>query len=133
MATAKSSASRSPPGRTGPGWLAFFRDLVARRLSGVPLVTSDAHAGLVAAIGATLPGASWQRCRTHYTVNLMSVCPKTSWLWVRTLLHSVFDQSVAAQYDRMLDTLGQKLPRVAEHLDTARADLLAFTAFPKQI
>ena len=49
----------------GAGWLAFFRDLVARGLTGVALVTSDAHRGLVAAIGATLPGASWQRCRTH--------------------------------------------------------------------
>lgn len=124
-------------GEDGAGWLAFFRDLVARGLSGVQLVTSDAHAGLVAAIGATLPGASWQRCRTHYTVNVMSVCPKASWPWVRTLLHSVFDQadaeSVAAQYDRMLDALSQKLPKVAEHLDQARADLLAFTTFPKQI
>ena len=124
-------------GEDGAGWLAFFRDLVARGLSGVRLVTSDAHAGLVAAIGATLPGASWQRCRTHYTVNLMSVCPKSSWPWVRTLLHSVFDQadteSVAAQYDRMLDALTEKLPKVAAHLDAARADLLAFTAFPKQI
>ncbi|MEV6772527.1 IS256 family transposase [Nocardia sp. NPDC051030] len=124
-------------GEDGAGWLAFFRDLVARGLSGVALVTSDAHAGLVAAIGATLPGASWQRCRTHYTVNLMSVCPKSSWPWVRTLLHSVFDQadteSVAAQYDRMLDALSEKLPKVADHLDAARADLLAFTGFPKQI
>jgi len=46
----------------GAGWLAFFRDLVARGLSGVSLVTSDAHRGLVEAIGATLPGAAWQRC-----------------------------------------------------------------------
>jgi putative transposase len=50
----------------GAGWLAFFRDLSARGLSGVKLVTSDAHRGLVEAIGATLPGASWQRCRVHY-------------------------------------------------------------------
>jgi len=50
----------------GAGWLAFFRDLTARGLSGVALVTSDAHRGLVEAIGATLQGASWQRCRTHY-------------------------------------------------------------------
>jgi putative transposase len=49
----------------GAGWLAFFRDLTARGLSGVALVTSDAHRGLTEAIGATLPGASWQRCRTH--------------------------------------------------------------------
>lgn len=60
----------------GAGWLTFWRSLTAREISGVRLVTSDAHAGLVAAIGATLPGAAWQRCRTHYTTNLMSVTPK---------------------------------------------------------
>ena len=60
----------------GAGWLAFFRDLTVRGLSGVSLVTSDAHSGLVAALGATLPGASWQRCRTHYAANLMAVCPE---------------------------------------------------------
>jgi putative transposase len=100
-------------------------------------LASDAHAGLISAIGATLPGASWQRCRTHYATNLMAVTPKSSWPWVRTLLHSVFDQpdaeSVAAQYDRIIDALADKLPKVAEHLDAAREDLLAFTAFPKQI
>ena len=62
----------------GAGWLAFFRDLTARGLTGVKLVTSDAHAGLVAAIGATLPGAAWQRCRTHYAANLMAATPKSS-------------------------------------------------------
>src|SRR6188768_1443497 len=51
----------------GAGWLTFLRSLTARGLSGVKLVTSDAHAGLISAIGATLPGAAWQRCRTHYT------------------------------------------------------------------
>ena len=121
----------------GAGWLAFWRSLTARGLSGVKLVTSDAHAGLVAAIGATLPGAAWQRCRTHYTTNLMAITPKASWPWVRTLLHSVFDQpdaeSVGAQYDRVIDALTDKLPKVAEHLENARADLLAFTAFPKAI
>ncbi len=63
----------------GAGWLGFFRDLVARGLSGVALVTSDAHRGLVEAIGATLPGATWQRCRTHYAANLMSATPKSAW------------------------------------------------------
>jgi putative transposase len=121
----------------GAGWLSFFRDLTARGLSGVRLVTSDAHAGLVAAIGATLPGASWQRCRTHYAANLMSATPKVSWPWVRTLLHSVYDQpdaeAVHAQFDRVIDTLTEKLPKVADHLETARPDVLAFTAFPKEI
>jgi putative transposase len=121
----------------GAGWLAFFRDLAARGLNGVALVTSDAHRGLVQAIGATLPGASWQRCRTHYAANLMSATPKSAWGWVKALLHSVYDQpdaeSVHAQFDRVLDTLTEKLPAIAAHLDAARGDVLAFTSFPKQI
>jgi transposase-like protein len=121
----------------GAGWLAFFRDLAARGLSGVALVTSDAHRGLTEAIGATLPGAAWQRCRTHYAANLMSVTPKSAWGWVRALLHSVYDQpdtaSVHAQFTRVLDALEEKLPQVAAHLDAARPDILAFTAFPKAI
>ncbi|CAI9413154.1 IS256 family transposase [Nocardioides sp. T2.26MG-1] len=121
----------------GAGWLAFFRDLTARGLSGVKLVTSDAHAGLVAAIAATIPGAGWQRCRTHYAANLMSATPKSSWPWVKALLHSIYDQpdaeAVHAQFDRVVDALTEKLPAVAEHLDGARADILAFTPFPKEI
>jgi transposase-like protein len=121
----------------GAGWLGFFRDLTARGLTGVALVTSDAHRGLLDAIGATLPGSSWQRCRTHYAANLMAACPKASWPWVRALLHSVYDQpdatSVHAQFDRVLDALTDKLPAVAEHLDGARTDVLAFTAFPKEV
>lgn len=124
-------------GETGAGWLAFFRDLVARGLRGVALVTSDAHPGLVEAIAATLPGASWQRCRTHYAANLMAACPKSAWPGVKALLHSVYDQpdadAVAAQYDKMLDQLAGPLPAVHDHLDSARADILAFTAFPKEL
>jgi putative transposase len=119
----------------GAGWLTFFRDLLARGLTGVKLVTSDAHAGLVAAIGATLSGAAWQR--SHYAANLMSITPKTSWPWVKALLHSIYDQpdaeAVHAQFDRVVDALADKLPAVAEHLEQARADILAFTAFPKEI
>jgi putative transposase len=121
----------------GAGWLAFFRDLTARGLCGVKLVTSDAHRGLTAAIAATLAGAAWQRCRTHYAANLMSATPKSSWGWVKALLHSIYDQpdadAVHAQFDRVVDALHEKLPDVADHLDGARDDILAFTAFPKEV
>ena len=67
----------------------------------------------------------------------MAATPKHAWGWVRALLHSVYDQpdakAVHAQFDRVLDALSGKLPAVAEHLDTARADILAFTAFPKAV
>ncbi len=119
---------------TGAAWNSFFADLVARGLTGVRRVTSDAHRGLVEAIPANLPGASWQRCRTHYAANLMSVTPKSMWPAVKAMLHSVYDQpdadSVHAQFDRLLDYVDGKLPDAHEHLDTARADILAFTQFP---
>jgi transposase-like protein len=124
-------------GEDGAGWLAFLRSLVARGLSGVALAISDAHPGLVAAVEATLPGASWQRCRTHYARNLASRVPKSAQPWVLTLLRTIFDQpdaaSVHAQFDRVVDALGEKFPDAAEHLDAARADLLAFTAFPREL
>ncbi len=110
---------------------------MARGLTGVALVTSDAHAGLVEAIAATLPGASWQRCRTHYAANLMAITPKAAWPGVKAMLHSVYDQpdanSVHAQFDKLLDTVTESLPAVHDHLDAAREDILAFTAFPKDL
>ena len=67
----------------------------------------------------------------------MSATPKASWPWVKTLLHSVYDQpdaaSVHTQYDRLVGAVASKLPKVAEHLDTARPDVLAFTGFPKEL
>jgi putative transposase len=124
-------------GEDGAGWVAFLRSLVARGLAGVQLATSDAHAGLVEAIGATLPGASWQRCRTHYARNLSTKVPKTAQPWVLTLLRTIFDQpdadQVHAQFARVVEGLEAKFPAAAEHLAGAEADLLAFTAFPREV
>jgi transposase-like protein len=121
----------------GAGWLAFFRGLVARGLTGVVLVTSDAHAGLMSAIRATLPGAAWQRCRTHYLRDLLTKVNKTSQPWVATLVRTIFDQpdaaEVAAQFDRVVTALESKLPVAAEHLANAREDLLAFAALPREV
>jgi putative transposase len=121
----------------GAGWLAFLRSLTARGLSGVRLVVSDAHRGLVDAIGATLPGASWQRCRTHYLRNLLTKVPKSAQPWVATMVRTIFDQpdaaSVREQFGRVVDTIAARFPDAATHLDDARDDLLAFSAFPQEI
>src|SRR5699024_11654407 len=74
---------------------------------------------------------------THYAANLMSICPKGMWQDVQAMIHSVYDQhnatAVNAQFERLLDYVGEKLPAVAEHLDAARADVLALTGFPKDV
>src|SRR5436190_15301953 len=119
----------------GAGWLAFLRSLTARGLSGVRLVVSDAHRGLVNAIGAALPGAQWQRCRTHYLRNLLTKVPKSAQPWVATLVRTIFDQpdadTVRAQYDRAVTAIAERFPAAADHLHDAREELLAFTGFPR--
>jgi len=121
----------------GAGWLAFLRGLVARGLSGVALVTSDCHQGLRDAIAAVLPGAAWQRCRTHYHRNLLTKVPKSAQPWVSTLVRTIFEQpdaaSVRAQHHQVVSALEAKFPAAASHLDEARDDILAFTAFPREI
>jgi transposase-like protein len=121
----------------GAGWLAFLRSLTARGLSGVRLVISDAHRGLVDAIGATLGGAVWQRCRTHYLRNLLTKVPKSAQPWVATMVRTIFDQpdpaSVREQFGRVVEAIAAKFPDAADHLDTAQADLLAFAGFPHEV
>jgi transposase-like protein len=120
----------------GAGWLTFFRDLIARGLSGVALVTSDARQGLVAAIGAAVPGASWLRRRTYYAANLMGHHAQGQFAAgadpVALDRCQPDADSVGAQYVRVLNALSWKLPKVADHLEERRADVLAFTAFPKK-
>jgi transposase-like protein len=120
----------------GAAWLAYLRSLVARGLSGVKLVSSDAHPGLVDAIAATLPGAAWQRCRTHFMRNLLTRVPKSAQSFVATMVRTIFAQPDAAtvheQHRRIVDQLETRFPEAAALLEEAGTDLLAFTAFPKE-
>jgi putative transposase len=120
----------------GAAWLAFVRGLVARGLAGVRLVSSDAHPGLVDAIAATLPGASWQRCRTHFMRNLLTRVPKSAQSFVATMVRTIFAQpdaeTVHEQHRRIVDQLETRFPDAAALLEEAAADLLAFTSFPKE-
>jgi putative transposase len=120
----------------GAAWLAFLRSLVARGLSGVKLVTSDAHPGLGDAIAATLPGSSWQRCRTHFMRNLLTRVPRSAQSLVATMVRSIFAQPDAATvlepHARVVEQLEERFPAAAELLAEAAPDLLAFTHFPKE-
>ena len=118
-------------------WTGFFRDLKARGLHEVYLVTSDAHLGIQHAIGEVLPNASWQRCRTHFSKNLSGLVPKTQWPTLSAMFHTIFQQpdaaSVWAQAREVVTFCEQKFPHVADYLEESLDELLAFTHAPKAV
>ena len=116
-------------------WTEFLRGLVARGLSGVELVISDAHGGIKAAIATVLADASWQRCRTHFMANLASRVPKASWPMVATLVRSIFEQpdreTTWAQLGDVVERLASTgFADAAAFVLDAADDILAFAAFP---
>jgi putative transposase len=118
----------------GAAWMRFLRDLVARGLSGVKLVISDDHKGLVAAIAAVLPGCAWQRCRTHFMRNILCRVPRSAQPFVATLVRTIFAQpsaeEVQAQLRRVIAQLEDRFPEVARMLEDAAPDITAFSSFP---
>ena len=116
-------------------WTGFLRSLVARGLSGVELVISDAHGGIKAAIAAVLGEASWQRCRTHFMANLATRVPKANWPMIATLVRSIFEQpdrdTTWSQLGDVVDRLTQAgFCDLANDVLDAADDILAFSAFP---
>lgn len=119
----------------GAFWTAFLRSLRARGLKGACLVISDAHEGLKQAIAAVMIGAAWQRCRVHFARNAISQVPRGSVEMVAAAIRTIFNQPTAsecsAQLDKMANMLGRQFPKVEQMLVEAKADLLAFSAFPQ--
>ena len=118
-------------------WTAFLRSLVARGLSGVELVISDAHGGIKAAIAQVLADASWQRCRTHFMANLASKVAKGNWPMIAALVRSIFEQpdreTTWAQLADVVDKLTQAgFNDVVVYVLDAADDILAFSAFPTE-
>ncbi|TFD11652.1 IS256 family transposase [Cryobacterium sp. TMT1-2-2] len=115
-------------------WTGFLRSLRARGLDGVKLVISDAHTGLKKAISTVFQGASWQRCRVHFMRNVLSIVPRASQEVVASMIRTIFAQPdakhVQAQFDEVVRVLTPSHPKVAQMLQDAREDILAFCGFP---
>jgi len=118
-------------------WTEFFRDLKRRGLSGVQLVISDAHSGLIRAIEVAFQGAAWQRCRVHFMRNVLARVPKVASQMVAAIIRTIFvprgkRELVHTQFGEVVTMLARSHPAAAELLEEAKDDLLAFTEFPSQ-
>jgi len=116
-------------------WRGFLSALKRRGLSGVRLVISDQHAGLVAALKRAFQGTAHQRCRVHFARNLLAHVPKTHTDMVAAVFRTIFAQpdaaTVAATWDEVRDQLTGRFPKIGTLMDAAKAEVTAFTAFPR--
>src|SRR5215210_7197500 len=116
-------------------WRAFLRSLKERGLTGTRLVISDQHAGLVAALGRVFQKVGHQRCRVHFARNLLALVPKSHKDMVAAVFRTVFAQpdpaTVAATWDTVRDQLAAPFPKIGPLMDDAKAEVCAFTAFPR--
>lgn len=116
-------------------WRGFLRSLKARGLAGVQLVISDQHAGLVAALRRSFQGAAHQRCRVHFARNLLGLVPRSHTDMVAAVFRTIFAQpdadAVSASWDQVRDQLASMFPKIGPLMDDAKAEVLAFTGFPR--
>jgi putative transposase len=117
-------------------WTQFLRSLRERGLTGVRLVISDSHSGLVKAIRKVMLGAGWQRCRVHFLRNCFAVIPREAAEMVAATIRTIFAQpkaeSVRAQVDTVADLLRKQYPKVSDMLLEAKEDITAFADFPER-
>ena len=118
-----------------PFWVEFLRGLARRGLRGVKLVVSDAHEGLKVAIAKVL-GATWQRCRVHFMRNAMAHAGKTQRRIVSAWIGTAFAQDDAdaarKQWRQVADQARPRVSKLADLMDDAEADVLAYMGFPAQ-
>mgnify|MGYP000123729554 CR=1 FL=1 len=117
-------------------WRSFLLSLKQRGLAGVQLVISDQHSGLVAALNRPFQGVAHQRCRVHFARNLLAHVPKVQAELVATAFRMIFAQPTAddvhAAWDKTRDELAARFPKLRPLMDAAKAEVLAFTAFPRE-
>jgi transposase-like protein len=102
----------------------------------VQLVISDAHEGLKAAARKVL-GAGWQRCRVHFQRNLLARVSKTHKPVVSAVAKTVFAETdrdqAHARWREVADNLRERFRDVAELMDEAEHDVLAYMTFDESL
>ena len=115
-------------------WMAFFTWLKGRGLTGVDLVVSDHHGGLVNAVRVQFQGATWQRCQTHLSANVADATPKSLQEEVHVRLRAIFDapdlETARTLLARFTADFEQTAPAAVATLERGFDDTTAVLALP---
>jgi transposase-like protein len=117
-------------------WGDFFSALKDRGLSGVDLVISDNHKGLVKAVRKHFQGISWQRCQTHFSRNVIDKAPKKHQPQLKQHLKSIYNALNLEEAKRLMkETLKlyeDKAPKAMEILEEGFDDVMAVMTLPEK-
>ena len=95
-------------------WTDFLMGLKKRGLTGVLMITSDAHEGILAAIGKVFPTVPWQRCQFHFIRNITDKAPKKYQAGLRAELQEMFNCKSIAEARKIRDRIIEDYRDVAE-------------------
>jgi putative transposase len=115
-------------------WGEFFGSLKERGLKDVHLITSDDHKGLVKAVRKHFQEASWQRCQTHFSRNMLDHAPKALQPEIKEELRQLYEsvdlESARKVRNQIIAKYEAKAPKATDLLDEAFDDITAVLALP---
>lgn len=125
------------PTETKESWTAFLSALRARGLSGMEMLTSDSHEGIIAALHEVYPGVAWQRCQAHFSRNITDAAPKKLRVGLRNELVEMFNcdtlEEARARRDEIVRDYAEEAPKAMERLDEGFDDAMVVMELPRNM
>lgn len=118
-------------------WFMFMESLKKRGLTGVKMITSDAHPGIIHAISKTFPSAAWQRCQTHFSRNIIEKTPKKYQKGLHSELLEMYNARNIGEAvkirDRIINDYREVASSAMECLDKGFESIMTVMALPENI
>ena len=118
-------------------WFMFMESLKKRGLTGLKMITSDAHPGIIYAISKTFPSVAWQRCQTHFSRNIIEKTPKKYQKGLHSELLEMYNARTVSDArkirDRIMNDYADIAPSAMECLDNGFESIMTVMVLPENI
>lgn len=118
-------------------WKAFMESLKERGLTGLKLVTSDAHDGIIYALSKVFPEVPWQRCQTHFSRNVVAHAPKKYQKAIHAELLNMYNCKTITEArkirDELIDDYKDVADKAMECLDNGFESVMTVMVLPESL